>query len=120
MKIDNLSVTQSRTIEPTKGNLNRGNNENPLLNKENRNNNKSENKVLDKKEVEKALEIVNDTLEMMDKKLSFQLHEGTNRTLVKVTNRETEEVIREIPPEEILDLVAKMTELVGIMMDKRV
>ena len=40
--------------------------------------------------------------------------------MVKVINSETNEVIREIPPEKILDLVAKMWELAGILVDERV
>lgn len=40
--------------------------------------------------------------------------------MVKVVNTETDEVIREIPPEKILDMVAKMWELAGIMVDEKV
>ena len=40
--------------------------------------------------------------------------------MVKVINEDTNEVIREIPPEQILDMVAKMWELAGILVDKSV
>jgi flagellar protein FlaG len=33
-------------------------------------------------------------------------------------NRETGEVIREIPPEKFLDMVAKLQELAGILVDE--
>lgn len=49
----------------------------------------------------------------------YSIHEGTKEIMVKVINKETQEVIREIPPEKILDMVAKMWELAGIVVDER-
>lgn len=39
--------------------------------------------------------------------------------MVKVINTDTDEVIRQIPNEKILDMVAKMCEMSGIMVDER-
>jgi flagellar protein FlaG len=39
--------------------------------------------------------------------------------MVKVIDAETDEIIREIPPEKILDMVAMMWEMVGIIVDER-
>jgi flagellar protein FlaG len=39
--------------------------------------------------------------------------------MVKVIDNETQEVIQEIPPEKILDMVAKMWEVAGILVDER-
>jgi flagellar protein FlaG len=52
--------------------------------------------------------------------LDFNIHEKTHDIMVKVLNKETGEVIREIPPEKTLDLVAKMMEIAGIMVDEKV
>jgi len=52
--------------------------------------------------------------------LKFDLHEATGRTMVKVIDRETEEVIREFPPEKVLDLAAKMEEMLGILFDQKI
>lgn len=79
-----------------------------------------ENKNKNSPELNQAVELINEAVQMANKKFEFKVHEGTNRTMVKVIDRETEEIIREIPPEEILDLVDKMNELVGLMMDRRV
>lgn len=49
--------------------------------------------------------------------LQFSLHEATGRTMVKVINKDTDDLIREIPPEEILDLAAKLDEMVGVLFD---
>ncbi len=50
--------------------------------------------------------------------LRFSKHSSTGRTMIKVINKETDSLIREIPPEDILNLAAKMQELSGILFDK--
>lgn len=49
----------------------------------------------------------------------YSIHEGTREIMVKVIDRDTKEVIREIPPEKILDMVAKLWEMAGILVDER-
>lgn len=61
----------------------------------------------------KALQGPTTTLEM-------SVHEKTHQILVKVLNKETGELIREIPPEKTLDLVANMMEIAGILIDEKV
>ncbi|MCI3921324.1 flagellar protein FlaG [Paenibacillus sp. TRM 82003] len=51
--------------------------------------------------------------------LEFSVHEQTKRIAVKVHDRETGEVIREVPPEKSLDFVAKLWEMAGILIDER-
>jgi flagellar protein FlaG len=52
--------------------------------------------------------------------LEIKIHEGTGRILIKVVSQETGEVIREIPPEEMLDLAVKMEEMAGVLFHKSV
>ncbi|WP_340014618.1 flagellar protein FlaG [Paenibacillus sp. FSL K6-1318] len=52
--------------------------------------------------------------------LDISIHEKTHEIMVKVLNRDTGELIREIPPEKTLDLVAKMMELAGILVDEKI
>ena len=52
--------------------------------------------------------------------LQFSKHEATGRNIIKVINRDTKEVIREIPSEKVLDMAAKMDEMLGILFDKTV
>ncbi|MFD2671985.1 flagellar protein FlaG [Marinicrinis sediminis] len=47
-------------------------------------------------------------------------HEKLNAITVKVLNKDTGELIREIPPEKTLDLVAKMMEIAGILIDEKI
>ena len=52
--------------------------------------------------------------------LQFSVHEGTGRTMVKVFNKEDGALIREIPSEELLNLAAKLDEMMGIIFDETV
>ena len=49
----------------------------------------------------------------------FSYHEETKRVSITVIDKETKEVIREIPPEETLEMVEKMWELAGILVDEK-
>jgi len=51
--------------------------------------------------------------------LEFSVHEKTKIIAVKVVDRESREVIKEIPPEKTLDFVAKLWEMAGILVDER-
>lgn len=52
--------------------------------------------------------------------LDISIHEKTNEIMVKVLNKDTGDVIREVPPERTLDLVASMMEIAGILIDEKV
>jgi flagellar protein FlaG len=69
---------------------------------------------------EKILDKLNQIIKMVDKKLEFSIHEATNRLLYKIINKETKEIIKEFPPEEILDLIGKMMEMSGLFVDEKI
>ena len=73
-------------------------------------------------EVSQALldAVQHDIRMMRDVGLQFSVHETTGRTVVKVVDKETDKLIREIPPEEFLNLAAKLDEMIGIIFDKKV
>lgn len=52
--------------------------------------------------------------------LEISIHEKTHDIMVKVLNKDTGELIREVPPEKTLDLVAKMMEIAGILVDEKI
>lgn len=52
--------------------------------------------------------------------LSFTVHKETKSLVVKVIDPDTNKVVREIPPEELLDLAAKIQEMLGFLIDKKV
>ncbi len=49
----------------------------------------------------------------------YGFHEKTNRVTIKIVDKDTEEVIREFPAEETLDMIAKVWELAGMFLDER-
>ncbi|MGN8770366.1 flagellar protein FlaG [Paenibacillus barengoltzii] len=68
----------------------------------------------------KAIDRAVKALEGPHTSFEVSVHEKTNSIMVKVLNKDTGELIREIPPEKTLDLVAKMMEFAGILVDERV
>ncbi|MEK3750261.1 flagellar protein FlaG [Paenibacillus sp. FSL E2-8871] len=52
--------------------------------------------------------------------LEISIHEKTHEIMVKVLNKDTGELIREVPPEKTLDLVANMMEIAGILVDEKI
>lgn len=49
----------------------------------------------------------------------FGIHEKTNRVTIKIVDKSTKEVIKEYPPEETLDMIAKVWEIAGILVDEK-
>ena len=49
----------------------------------------------------------------------FGVHEGTNRITIKIIDKKTKDVIKELPPEKTLDMIAKAWELAGILVDEK-
>lgn len=50
----------------------------------------------------------------------FGMHEATNRVMIKLVDKDTKEVIKELPPEKTLDMIAKCLEQAGILVDEKV
>lgn len=71
-------------------------------------------------QVIKALDQVLKALQGPMTTFEVSVHKETNAIMVKVLNKETGELIREIPPEKTLDLVANMVQIAGIMIDERI
>nr|WP_235788486.1 flagellar protein FlaG [Salipaludibacillus sp. CUR1] len=71
-------------------------------------------------ELDQAVEAMNDLGMFRSTSLQFEQHEVLNRTMVKVVDRSTEEVVKEIPPEEFLDMISSMLEFAGIIIDEKV
>lgn len=49
----------------------------------------------------------------------FGIHEGTNRVTIKIVDKDTRKVIKELPPERTLDMIAKVWEMAGILVDEK-
>lgn len=67
--------------------------------------------------IKKAVEQLNKNLPHSEAVFGF--HDKTNRLTIKIVDKETKEVIRELPPEKTLDMIAKVWEMAGILIDER-
>ena len=71
-----------------------------------------------------SLDRIRKAVEDLNKKMSnsealFGIHEETQRVTIKIVDRQTKEVIKELPPEKTLDMIAKVWEMAGIMVDEK-
>ena len=69
-------------------------------------------------QIKKAVEQINKKLSAQSEAV-FGIHEETNRVTIKIVDKETKEVIKEVPPEKTLDMIAKVWEIAGILVDEK-
>jgi flagellar protein FlaG len=74
---------------------------------------------ISEKVVISAIEKANKAISISNRKFEYSIHEKTKEIMIKVIDSDTNEIIREIPPEKILDMVAKMWEMAGLVVDER-
>lgn len=74
-------------------------------------------KEVTSEQVKSAVDNINNQLRRTS--CSFKYHEETNRISITVRDKDTDEVIREIPPEKALDMIAKAWELAGLVVDEK-
>lgn len=71
----------------------------------------------DNDKIKKTIEKMNAQLPNSEAK--FGIHEATNRVMIKLVDKDTQEVIKEFPPEKTLDMLAKCMELAGVLVDEK-
>ncbi len=64
------------------------------------------------------VERLNETSELYNIGLRFSIHEETERVVVQVYNRKDNEVIRQIPPDKVLNLAAQIQQMIGLLLDE--
>lgn len=69
-------------------------------------------------------EMIRDAMKELNKKSTsvqaeFGIHEETNRITIKMVDKKTKEVIKELPPEKMLDMIAKVWEYAGLVVDEK-
>jgi len=70
--------------------------------------------------IERIAQVMDDYVRSSQRSLRIQVHQGTGDFMVKVVSKEDGRTIREIPPEEVLNLAAKMEEMMGLLFNERV
>ena len=49
----------------------------------------------------------------------FGIHDATNRVTIKIIDKDTKKVLKEYPPEKTLDMIAKVWEMAGLLVDQK-
>jgi len=76
-----------------------------------------EEKAASSEQVKKAVESINRS--QAHTEAIFGIHEGTNRVTIKIVDKESKKVIKEYPPEKTLDMIQKLWEMAGLMVDEK-
>ena len=75
---------------------------------------------LSREDMEKITDKLTKFMASLNTDIEFSLHEGTNRLIVKVVDKQTDEVLKEFPPHQLLDTLAAISKYVGGLLDKKV
>lgn len=66
---------------------------------------------------EKAITSINKELSIVSRRIEHSIHEDTNKVVIRVVNCDTDELVRELPPEERLDSLYRLRQSLGINVD---
>lgn len=86
--------------------------------KEVKNNKNDQMQDADISKLKTVINRANTKMQTTQKRFEFSYHEKTKRVSIKVYDKETDQVIREIPPEESLEMIEKLWEIAGLFVDE--
>lgn len=72
---------------------------------------------LDPDDVEDAVERINENAQMVSRDLEFSVSDESGRIIVTVRDSNTEEVIRQIPPEKLMAVAESLDEVRGLLFE---
>lgn len=78
-----------------------------------------EKKQLSRDELSEISQELNKFMQLLNANIQFALHEKTQRLMVQVVDTKEQKVLKEFPPHESLDTIAKIRDYVGFLLDKR-
>ncbi len=81
---------------------------------------KKELNKLDKDQIENIFRDLKEKFDYMNKYLKIEIDKDLHEPVVKIIDKRTNEVVRQIPPEYILKLAKKVDKLVGLLFSKEV
>lgn len=91
----------------------------PVQKKEAAENMDMSNGQANEQQIKTAVEKANKALVNSKTRCEFSYHESTKSISIKIIDEQTKEVLREVPPEKILDMIGKMWEMAGILVDEK-
>jgi flagellar protein FlaG len=69
-------------------------------------------------DISEAMERVAGTAKLFNRKIQLEVDRESDMVIVKIVDSETNEVIRQVPPEELVRLSKNATDLKGLLIDK--
>lgn len=74
---------------------------------------------LSKKSIDNIAKKLDDVIGDFGVHSEYEIHDKLKDVMIKIVDDKTGNVISEIPPKKILDMIAKFCEMAGIIVDKR-
>lgn len=71
-------------------------------------------------ELREVVQSFEEAIVFVNRSIRFQVDESTNRLVTLIVNQDTNEVIRQIPPEEMVAIARRLREFVGLFLDVEV
>ncbi len=72
-----------------------------------------------RREVKASVDKLNKLLEGQDIRLEYEIYGKFRDLTIRLIDTKTKEVIKEIPPRKIIDMVAKLCEMAGVLIDEK-
>lgn len=76
--------------------------------------------TLHKDQLASIVDGLNSFLEPAETSIKYELHEKLDRYYVTIVDKDTDEIIKEIPPKKMLDVYASIAELMGFIVDRKI
>ncbi len=73
----------------------------------------------DSRQVARAVEVLNRAMAALSREVEFTSDQQTGHTVVRVLDRETQEVIRQIPSKEVLSITHALDRLQGLLFQQK-
>lgn len=70
-------------------------------------------------QVKEAVQKINKTMQALSNNLEFSIDEDSDRTIVKVVDQETKEVIRQVPTKEVLEIGKALDKVQGLLIRQK-
>ncbi|MBP2645916.1 MAG: flagellar protein FlaG protein [Firmicutes bacterium] len=74
---------------------------------------------LSKQELNQMTQEMNSFMRSLNADLRFELHQKTKRLMVQLVDHSSQTVLKEFPPHEFLDTIAKISDSIGAFLDKK-
>ena len=83
----------------------------------NRDDSQAKQTISENSQIRKAVDEINKKAH--NSEAVFGIHDATNRVTIKIVDKDTKKVLKEYPPEKTLDMIAKLWEMAGLLVDQK-